>query len=104
MERTPPDAWDQPSNLGGWSVRELVGHATGSATKLVRLSETGEFGGFSEPADFFCADPAARLREIAQRLLDVLDGADPGSFGPAQPAPESATPTDQLMAHLGRRV
>lgn len=168
VERIPADAWDRQSNLGEWSVRELVGHATGSAIKLVRLSESGEFGGFSEPADFFCEDPAARLREIEQRVLEVLGGADPdalcaspqgelplhqamsfpvtdlaihswdlhrsrgtdfelpeevlafcremvtsvpdevmrrpGGFGPAQPAPESATPTDQLMAYLGRSV
>ncbi|MFC7343213.1 TIGR03086 family metal-binding protein [Saccharopolyspora griseoalba] len=168
VERTPPEAWDRTSNLGEWSVRELVGHATGSADKLVRLSERGEFGGFSEPADYFCDDPAARLREIQQRLREVLGAADleapcsspqgevplrramsfpvadlaihswdlhrsrgadaelpedvlvfcremvdaipdevmrrPGSFGPARPAPESATPTARLMAHLGREV
>jgi uncharacterized protein (TIGR03086 family) len=168
VERTPPEAWDRESNLGEWSVRELIGHGTGSADRLVRLSERGEFGGFSEPADFFCEDPAARLREIQQRLREFLGAANPdapcsspqgevplrqamsfpvadlaihswdvhrsrgadvelpadvlafcremvdsvpdelmrrpGSFGPAQPAPASATPTARLMAHLGRGV
>jgi hypothetical protein len=28
----------------------------------------------------------------------------PGGFGPAQPAPEDATPTARLMAYLGRSV
>jgi len=28
----------------------------------------------------------------------------PGGFGPAQPVPEDATPTTQLMAYLGRSV
>lgn len=28
----------------------------------------------------------------------------PGGFGPAQPAPEDATPTDRLMTYLGRSV
>ena len=29
-----PEAWDQPSNLAGWTIRDLVGHATGSAAKI----------------------------------------------------------------------
>lgn len=42
VERTPPASWDRPSNLDGWSMRELVGHATGSAAKIVTLVEDGE--------------------------------------------------------------
>lgn len=166
VEQTPPDGWDHPSNLAGWSVRDLVGHATGSAAKIVALVEGGEIWGTSEPADWICDDPAARLRELAARLRDALPGADldaprtspggevplrraltypisdlavhswylhrsqgrpaelpgdllafcrglvesvpedmlrrPGGFGPAQPAPEDATPTARLMAYLGR--
>ena len=166
VEQIPAESWDQPSNLDGWSLRELVGHALGSATKIVTLVEGGEIWGRSEPADWVSEDPAARLREVAARLQVVLPGADlnaprvspasevplqralafpvsdvtlhswdlhrsqgrlielpenlllfcrglvesipeevlrrPGAFGAAQPVPESATPTAQLMAHLGR--
>lgn len=73
----PPESWDQPSNLDGWSVRELVGHATGSAAKVATLVEGGEvWRGPSEPADWVCDDPAARLRELASRLRDALPAAD----------------------------
>lgn len=149
-------------------MRDLVGHATGSAAKIVTLLEDGQLWGRSEPADWTCADPAARLRELAARLREVLPGVDleaprtspqgevplrralsypvsdlalhswdvhrsqgrlvelpeellafcgglvesvpedmlrrPGGFGPAWPAPEDATPTARLMAHLGRSV
>ncbi len=132
------------------------------------LVEDGKVWGRSEPADWVCKDPAARLREMAARLQDALPGADldapraspegevplhraltypvsdlalhswdvhrsqdrlvelpedllafcrelvksvpedmvrrPGGFGPAQPAPEGATPTARLLAHLGRSV
>ncbi|TVT17366.1 TIGR03086 family protein, partial [Amycolatopsis rhizosphaerae] len=162
VAQTPPESWDRPSNLDGWSVRDLVGHATGSAAKIVALLEDGEIWGRSEPADWVCEDPSARLRELAARLRDALPGADldaprtspqgevplhraltypvsdlaihswdlhrsqgrlvelpqdllafcrelvesvpegalrrPGAFGPAQPAPEDATPTARLMA------
>lgn len=168
VEQTAPESWDQPSNLGEWSLRDLVGHATGSAAKIVALAEDGEIWGRSEPADWICEDPAARLRELAAQLRDTLPGTDldaprvspqgevplhralsfpiadlalhswdvhrsqgrqvelpadllafcrglvesapedllrrPGGFGPAQPAPEDATPTARLMAHLGRSV
>ena len=33
VDQIPPDSWDQPSNLEDWSLRDLVGHATGSAAK-----------------------------------------------------------------------
>jgi uncharacterized protein (TIGR03086 family) len=169
VEQTPPESWDRPSNLEGWSVRDLVGHATGSATKIATLVENGEIWERpSEPADWISENPPARLRELAARLHDALPGADldaprpspegevplhraltfpvsdlalhswdlhrsqgrmielpedlltfcralvesvpeqmlrrPGGFGPAQSAPEEATPTARLMAYLGRSV
>lgn len=166
VERILPESWDQPSNLEDWSIRDLVGHATGSAAKIVTLVEDREVWGRSEPTDWACEDPAARLRELAARLQEALPGADPaalrvspqgevplhraltypvsdlalhswdlhrsqgrlvelphgllafcrelvtsvpedilrrpGGFGPAQPAPEDATPTSHLLAYLGR--
>jgi uncharacterized protein (TIGR03086 family) len=77
VEQTPQQNWDQPSNLEGWSVRDLVGHATGTAAKLVALVEDGEIGRSpSRPADWICEDPAGRLRELATRLAEVLPSAD----------------------------
>ncbi len=77
VDQIPPESWDQPSNLEGWSLRELVGHATGSAAKIVTLVGDGEvWRGPSQPADWVCEDPGARLRELAARLQDALPGAD----------------------------
>ncbi|OBJ77160.1 TIGR03086 family protein [Mycobacterium gordonae] len=169
VEQIPAESWAQASNLAGWSIRELVGHATGSAAKVVALVEGGQiWAAPSEPSDWASDDPAARLRELATRLQQVLPEADfaaprtspageaplgqamafpvadlalhswdvhrslgrevelptrllglcrqlveslpedrlrrPGAFGPAQPAPQNATPTARLMAYLGRSV
>ena len=143
VAQIPSESWDQPSNLDGWSIRDLVVHTTGSAAKLVALAE----GETSQPTD--------DLRQLAVRLKDALVKADPdpdtslsfpivgltihawniyqsqhqpvevpddlltfcrqeveavpedelrrpGMFGPAQPAPEDATPTAQFMAYVGR--
>lgn len=169
VDQISPQSWDQPSNLEGWSLRELVGHVTGSAAKVVTLAEDGEvWDRPSQPSDWICDDPAGRLRELAARLDEALPGADldgmrvspqgevplrralgfpvsdlalhawdihrsqgrlielpadllgfcrglveslpeallrrPGGFGPAQAAPDDATPTARLMAFLGRSV
>ena len=77
VHQTPPDSWDKPSSLEGWSVRDLVGHATGSAAKVVTLVEDGNVWDHpSRPADWVCDDPAARLCELAARLQEALPGAD----------------------------
>jgi uncharacterized protein (TIGR03086 family) len=169
VNQIPSEAWDQPSNLEGWSIRDLVAHTTGTAAKIVTLVEGGEvWEGPSEPNEWKSDDPAARLRELGVRLQHALAGADldaarpspdgevplrkalafpicglaihmwdvyrsqdrlfelpdallgfchqvaqsvpedtlrrPGGFGPAQPAPENATPTAKLMAYFGRPV
>jgi uncharacterized protein (TIGR03086 family) len=152
VDQIPSESWDQPSNLEGWSIRDLVVHTTGSASKIVALVE----GGSPAPAE--SDNPAAQLHELAARLHDALAGADvdtlqqalrfpifgltihawdvyrsqrrpvelpedllgfcrqvvesvpedqlrrPGLFGPAQPVSEDATPTDRLMAYVGRPV
>lgn len=77
VDQIPAETWDRPSNLEGWSLRDLVGHATGSVAKIVTLAEDGEvWAGPSQPADWACDDPAARLRELAARLQAALPGAD----------------------------
>jgi uncharacterized protein (TIGR03083 family) len=65
VEQIPSEGWDQPSNLDGWSIRDLVVHTTGGAAKLVALAE----GETSQPTD--------DLRQLAVRLKDALVKADP---------------------------
>ncbi|MFZ0718939.1 maleylpyruvate isomerase N-terminal domain-containing protein [Mycobacterium sp.] len=140
VEQIPSESWDQPSNLDGWSIRDLVVHTTGTATKLLALA-----GGETEATD--------DLQQLAARLKDALAKKDPdtslstpivgltihgwdihrsqhqpvevpddllafcrqvveavpedelrrpGTFGPAKPAPEDATPTARFMAYVGR--
>ncbi|MDR3659654.1 MAG: TIGR03086 family metal-binding protein [Mycobacterium sp.] len=77
VDQISPESFDQPSNLEGWTVRDLVAHATGSAAKIVTLIEDGEvWGNPSQPDDWVSEDPAARLRELAARLRDALPGVD----------------------------
>jgi hypothetical protein len=65
VQQIPSESWDQPSNLDGWSIRDLVVHTTGSAAKLVALAE----GETTEPTD--------DLQQLAVRLKDALVKADP---------------------------
>ncbi|WP_156689920.1 TIGR03086 family metal-binding protein [Mycobacterium sp. Marseille-P9652] len=91
-----PDDWDRPSNLEGWSVRELVGHATGSAAKVVTLVEDGElWQGPSQPADWVCEDPSERLRELASRLRDALPSAD---LDATRVSPQGQVPLRRALA------
>jgi uncharacterized protein (TIGR03086 family) len=96
VERVPAERWDEPSNLDGWSVRDLVGHVTGSATKIATLLEDGELWNTpSEPADWVCEDPAAKLREIAERIRRALPGAD---LEAPRPSPAGEVPLRQALA------
>jgi uncharacterized protein (TIGR03083 family) len=65
VQQIPSDSWDQPSNLDGWSIRDLVEHTTGTAAKLVALAG----GQTSEPTD--------DLHQLAARLKDALARKDP---------------------------
>ncbi len=96
-EQTPPESWDRPSNLDGWSVRELVGHATGSAAKAVAHLEGGQVGRApSEPADWVCDDPPERLRELAARMRQALPGAD---WDAPRPSPEGEVPLHRALVY-----
>jgi len=141
VQQIPSASWDQPSNLDGWSIRDLVVHTTGTAAKLVALA-----GGET-------SESTEDLQQLAARLKDALAKKDPdtsisfpivgltihvwdvyrsqhlpvevpddllafcrqvvesvpedelrrpGLFGPAEPAPEDATPTVRFMAYVGR--
>ncbi|ORV89298.1 hypothetical protein AWC11_13920 [Mycobacterium interjectum] len=97
VDQIPPDSWGQPSNLEGWSVRDLVGHATGSAAKIVTLVEGGELWDRpSQPADWVCEDPAARLRELAARLTGALPGADMHAM---RPSPQGEVPLHRALTY-----
>ena len=65
VQQIPSASWDQPSNLDGWSIRDLVVHTTGSAVKLVALA-----GGQPSVA-------TDDLRQLAGRLKDALARKDP---------------------------
>jgi uncharacterized protein (TIGR03086 family) len=97
VDQTPPESWDRPSNLEGWSLRELVGHATGSAAKVVALIEGGEvMRRPSQPADWVCEDPSARLRELAARMRHALPGAD---FDALRASPEGEVPLRRALIY-----
>lgn len=96
VEQVPASDWGQPSNLEGWTVRDLVGHVTGSAAKIVTLVEGGEvWPGPSQPADWQSEDPAARLRELAARLHDALPQADLDAL---RVSPEGEVPLRRALA------
>jgi uncharacterized protein (TIGR03086 family) len=96
VDQLPPESWDQPSNLEDWSMRDLVSHATGTATKMVTLIEGGEvWAGPSAPADWVDENPVARLREQAARLRDVLPGTD---FDALRPSPMGEAPLHRVLA------
>lgn len=97
VDRIAPASWDRPSDLEGWSLRDLVGHVTGSAAKVVTLVEDGELWDRpSQPADWVCDDPAARLRELAARLDDALPGADLDAM---RVSPEGEVPLRRALAY-----
>lgn len=95
VDATAPECWDEPSNLAEWTVRELVGHATGSTAKIAALIEGGEIWARpSEPSDWICEDPAGRLRELATRVRHALPAAD---WNAPRPAPEGDVPLHRAL-------
>lgn len=97
VEQIAPERWSQPSNLEGWTLRDLVGHAIGSAAKIVTLVEDGEiWAGPSRPADWVCDDSAARLRELAARLREALPGADLDAM---RVSPEGEVPLRRALVY-----
>jgi len=73
----PSERWDDPSILQDWTVRELVAHATGSATRIIVLAEDGElWDGPSQPSDWTYDTPVDQLSALGIRLRDALPTAD----------------------------
>lgn len=92
----PTSSWDLPSNLDEWSVRELVAHATGSATKVVALVEGGElWDGPSQPSDWTYDDSSGRLRELAGRLRAALPDTDLEAI---RASPQGEVPVRRALA------
>lgn len=90
-----PEAWDKPSNLAGWTIRELVGHATGSAAKIVALLEGAEiWRGPSQPEDWITAEPEAALRELSDKMRAAIPGAD---FVALRPSPGGEVPLRRAL-------
>jgi uncharacterized protein (TIGR03086 family) len=97
VDRIPPDSWDRPSNLEGWSLRELVGDVTGSAAKVAALVEGGEIWNRpSQPSDWVCDDPAPRMRELAARLEAALPSADLDGM---RASPEGEVPLRRALTY-----
>lgn len=97
VAQIPAGCWDQPSNLDGWSIRDLVGHATGSAAKVVTLLEgKAVWQGPSRPADWHSDDPTARLADLAARLPAALARAD---LDATRPSPEGEVPLHRALAY-----
>lgn len=95
VEQTPPEAWNQPSNLEDWNVGEVVAHATGSAAKIVTLVEGGEIWARpSQPADWMSEDPPGQLRAFTARLGAALPRAD---WDALVPAPEGEVPLRRAL-------
>ena len=74
-----------------------MGHVTGRAAEIVTLVEGGEvWKGPSQPADWKCQDPAARLRELAARLQDALPSADLDAM---RASPEGVVPLHRALTY-----
>ncbi|WP_461157883.1 TIGR03086 family metal-binding protein [Saccharopolyspora tripterygii] len=96
VEQVPASRWDEPSNLDGWSVRDLVGHVTGSATKIAVLLEGGtSWDTPSEPADWVRTDPVAELRAIGERVRRAVPDAD---LDAPRSSPAGEVPLHQALA------
>ena len=65
VHQIPSESWDQPSNLDGWSIRDLVVHTTAGAAKLVALTEDET------------SEATTDLQHLGDRLRDALAKKDP---------------------------
>jgi uncharacterized protein (TIGR03086 family) len=78
VKQIPSGSWDLPSNLEGWTIRDLVAHTTGTVNKIVTLAEGGQAAqGPADPDDWKSDDPVEQLQELADRLHGALGNADP---------------------------
>jgi len=65
----PPDYWDRPSPLEGWSCKDLLAHLAGDTGKVsataMRAAATG--GAFEDPPDFADGGDARNARDVEER-------------------------------------
>ena len=100
VERVPADQWDRPG-LGQWSVRDLAGHTSRALITLeTYLGQPADSVAAGSAVDYFIAargsfgdpepiarrgreagaalgpNPAAAIRELAERVVPLVAGAD----------------------------
>lgn len=109
--------WERPSNLDGWSVRDVVAHVTGSVAKARGLARDEAISQLrSDPEAWYVADPVAELRDTCAGALAALAEVDLGApremRGARMPLSAAlAFPVVDAMVHawdiehsLGRRL
>lgn len=90
-----PASWDAPSNLDGWTLRDLVGHATGSTARILALAEGAElWQGPSQPSEWTDDEPVRRLHALAAQIRDALPAADLDAI---RPSPQGEVPLRRAL-------
>jgi uncharacterized protein (TIGR03086 family) len=63
IDHTPPERWDHPSPVAGWTARDVVAHVVDFSAHVLRetvgVSEVPGFADFDDPATAFRATRAA---------------------------------------------
>ncbi len=94
--RVPADAWQSPSPCAGWTARQVGNHLVGSIALLTRVVlrdpvDPAEFDAHKlAGTDHLGADPAASLREAAQRCVAAF--TPPGTLEARYSFPLPDTP------------
>jgi uncharacterized protein (TIGR03083 family) len=76
----PPEAWEVPSRLAGWTVRELAFHATDMTAVVVRALTAGPVRSAPQTIAAYTGAWPAVAGEIAARDRDGAAGLDPAGI------------------------